>query len=57
MADPRMELDGALAEQAWSHLLKGDGDPVPANGKVSSAAPPSTPAPPAPARPLTPGAP
>lgn len=57
MADPRMELDGALAEQAWSHLLKGDGDPVPANGKVSSAAPSSTPAPPAPAKPLTPGAP
>jgi hypothetical protein len=57
MADPRMELDGALAEQAWSHLLKGDGDPVPANGKVSTVAPPSTPTPLAPAKPLTPEAP
>ncbi|MFM7465180.1 MAG: hypothetical protein ACKO28_06875 [Cyanobium sp.] len=40
MADPRMALDGALAEQAWSHLLKGDDEPAPGNGKASNAAPP-----------------
>jgi len=33
MGDPRMELDGSLAEQTWSHLLKGDGEPAPGNGQ------------------------
>jgi hypothetical protein len=46
MADPRMELDGSLAEQTWSHLLKGeDGEQAPENGKGATEAlrPPRTP--------------
>lgn len=46
MADPRMELDDSLAEQTWSHLLKGeDGEQAPENGKGATEAlrPPPTP--------------
>ena len=39
MADPRMELDGSMAEQTWSHLLKGDGEPAQGNGKAATEVP------------------
>ncbi|MFM7515026.1 MAG: hypothetical protein ACKO3F_17045 [Cyanobium sp.] len=40
MPDPRMDLNSSLAEQTWSHLLKGKGDTPAGNGKASTEAPP-----------------